>query len=86
MTQLLAFGLRVPPLRRLLARFRWPRPEHLARMNDAQFHGYVRAIGIEADALEALAEYRGGRDRGETVSHVRAPEVSVDRRGSAPVP
>jgi len=35
MTHILAFGLRVGPLRRLLARFRWPRPEHLAWMNDA---------------------------------------------------
>ena len=65
MTQLLAFGLRVRPLRRLLARFRWPRPEHLARMNDAQFHGYVRAIGIEADALEALADQPDGLYRAE---------------------
>ena len=69
MTHLLAFGLRVGPLRRLLARFHWPRQEHLARMNDPQFHGYIRAIGIEADALEALAEYRG---RGEVPNSLSA--------------
>lgn len=37
----------------------WPRPEHLNRMSADQFHGYIRAIGLEAEAQAALAEYRG---------------------------
>lgn len=58
MTHILALGLRIRPVRRLLARMRWPRPEHMARMSADQFRGYVRAIGLEAEAEAALAEYR----------------------------
>jgi len=34
-------------------------------MSRDQLHGYIRAIGLEAEALAALAEYRddGGRRR-----------------------
>ena len=60
MSQILALGLRIPPVRRLLARFRWPRPEHLDRMTAGQFEGYIRAIGGQAEAEAALAEFRGG--------------------------
>jgi hypothetical protein len=58
MTHVLSLGLRIRPVRRLLARMRWPRPEHLASMSTDQFHGFVRAIGLEAEAQAALAEHR----------------------------
>lgn len=58
MTHVLALGLRIRPVRRLLARKRWPRPEHLARLSPDQFHRYVQAIGLEAEAQAAFAEYR----------------------------
>lgn len=58
MSHVLAFGLRISIVRWLLARKRWPRPEHLAKLSPDQFRGYIRAIGLEAEALAALAEYR----------------------------
>lgn len=58
MPLLLSLSLRIRPVRRLLARMRWPRPEHLDRLNKGQFHSYVRAIGLEAEARAALADYR----------------------------
>lgn len=61
-TQVLALSLRFGPTRRLLARMRWPRREHLARLSADQFHGYVRAIGLEAEAQAALSEYRRQAD------------------------
>jgi hypothetical protein len=59
LSHILALGLRIRPVRRLLALKRWPRPEHLDRMNQGELHGYIRAIGIEAEVQAALAEYRG---------------------------
>ena len=45
---------------------RWPRPEHLDRMSTNELHGYIRAIGIEAEAQAALAEYRGENNHATT--------------------
>ena len=86
MPHLLAFGLRIPRVRWLLARMRWPRPEHLARMSTSQMHGYIRAIGIEAEAKAALAQYRGEDDHSEADSGVLSPESRSDRRSGAAIP
>jgi len=64
-SHILAFGLRIGPVRRLLARFRLPRPEHLERLSTGEFRDYVRALGIDADARAALAEYLGERHPGQ---------------------
>jgi hypothetical protein len=37
---------------------RWPRPEHLDRLSRDQLHGYIRAIGLDADAQAALEVHR----------------------------
>ena len=66
MSHILSLSLRIPPVRRLLARMRWPRPEHLDRMSTNELHGYIRAIGIEAEAQAALAEYRGENNHATT--------------------
>lgn len=87
MTHLLAFGLQISFVRRILARMRWPRPEHLARMNREQIHRYVRAIGLEAEALAALAEYRGETHHAaETDAGVPSAESRIDRRTGPAVP
>jgi len=43
MRRLLAYCARVPPVRRLLGRFRYPRPSHLGTLTPDQFHEYVKA-------------------------------------------
>lgn len=58
MPLILSLTLRIRPVRLLLARMRWPRPEHLDRLSKGQFHRYVRAIGLEAEAQAALADWR----------------------------
>lgn len=55
----LSLGLRFRPIRWLLARMRWPRPEHLSLLSRSEFQAYVNAIGLEAEAQAALPEYRG---------------------------
>jgi hypothetical protein len=59
MSYVLALGLRVPALRRVLGRFHWPRPEHLAKMTREQKIAYIRAIGLDADARAARTRYQG---------------------------
>jgi hypothetical protein len=59
LSHILALGLRIRAVRWILARKRWPRPEHLDKMNPSELHGYIRAIGIEAEAQATLAAYRG---------------------------
>lgn len=87
LSQILALGLRIPLVRRLLARMRWPRPEHLDRMSTDQFHGYIRAIGLEAEAQAALAEYRGEiHHTNEADSGVPSSESRADRRPGAAIP
>jgi hypothetical protein len=87
LTHLLAFGLRISFVRRLLARMRWPRPEHLARMSRAQIHGYVRAIGLEAEALAALAEYRGEKHHPtEADPGLSSAESRTDRHTGPAIP
>ena len=46
-------------LRQARRRWRWPRPEHFARMTPQQFESYVRSIGLDVEARDALAEYDG---------------------------
>ena len=46
-------------LRPARLRRRWPRPEHFARMTPQQFESYVRSIGLDVEARDALAEYDG---------------------------
>jgi len=58
-SHVLAIGLRIRLVRRLLARFRLPRPEHLERLTREQFIGYVKAIGMDVESQAALAEERG---------------------------
>jgi len=86
MSQLLSLGLRIPVLRRLLARLRWPRREHLDGMSADQLHGYIRVLGIEAEAQAALAEYRGEQHQTDTVSGVRTAEGRARRRRGAALP
>lgn len=87
LTHVLSFGLRIRPVRRLLARMRWPRPEHLAKMSPDQFRGYVRAIGLEAEAQAALAEYRGEQHHtAEADPGVPSAEGITDRRPGAALP
>ena len=86
MTRILALGLRVRPLRRLMGRLGWPRPEHLNRLTQTQFAGYVRSIGAQAEAEAALAIYRGGADQSDTVSDLRSQESRAGRRRGAAVP
>ena len=74
-------------MRRLLARMHWPRPEHLEKMSTDQFRGYIRAIGIEAEAQAALANYRGEIHHTEEAdSGVPSPEGRPDRRPGAAIP
>ena len=59
----------------------WPRPEHLAKMNRDQIHGYIRAIGLETEAQAALAAYRGEKHHtAEADSGLPGPEGIADRR------
>ena len=83
---ILSLGLRNPLVRRLLARMRWPRPEHVDRMRSSEFQGYVRAIGVEAEAQKALADFMGGRDSSEADTGLRSPEGRSERRAPAVVP
>lgn len=85
MSLILSLGLRIPPIRRLLGRMHWPRPEHLDRLSKDQFHAYVRAIGIEAESKAALAEYRREGKQSEAVTGVLDPESRPDRPASAAV-
>jgi hypothetical protein len=87
LTHILSLGLRIRPVRWLLARMRWPRPEHLAKMNRDQIHGYVRAIGLEAEAEAALAAYQGeNHHTAEADSGVRGAEGLVDRQAGPAIP
>lgn len=54
----MALTLRVRPIRRLLARYKLPRRAHLDQMTNRQFERYVRSIGAQAEAEEALARFR----------------------------
>lgn len=65
---------------------RWPRPEHFDSMSTDQFHGYIRAIGIEAEAQAVLAEYRGEDHQTEAVTDLRSSESSPERRSGAALP
>ena len=86
MSHLLAFGLRFRPTRRLLARMRWPRPEHLARLTRSEFIAYIRAIGLEQESQAILARYMGDRDQSQAVAGVRGSEAGGERPAGAPVP
>jgi len=55
-------------------------------MSTSQMHGYIRAIGIEAEAKAALAQYRGEDDHSEADSGVLSPESRSDRRSGAAIP
>ena len=48
-------------VRQARLRRRWPRPEHFARMTPEQFESYIRSIGFDVEAREALAEYEALR-------------------------
>lgn len=81
MAHILALGLKISAVRWLLARMRWPRPEHLARMTTSQVHGYIRAIGIEAEAQAALAKNRRvDHHTEEADSGLQSTEGRPDRR------
>src|SRR4051812_9942536 len=86
MSGLLALGLRISPVRRLLSRFRWPRPEHLDRISSAQFEEYIRAIGGQDEAEAALAQHRGGDNQSPSVASVHGEEGRAERRAGATVP
>ena len=86
LAHVLSLGLRLRPVRWLMARFRWPRAVHVSKMSHADFEGYVRSIGAQAEAEAALAEYRGAAHQRETISEVRSQEGSADRRPGAAVP
>lgn len=67
-SQLRSIGLSIPRwywrlssnlLRQARLRRRWPRPEHFARMTPEQFESYIRSIGLDVEARDALAEYDG---------------------------
>jgi hypothetical protein len=74
MSTMLAIGLRWRPMRLLLARMRWPRPEHVDRMSPAQIEAFLRSTGVVAEAQKALLEYRGGGHQSEAVTSVRSAE------------
>lgn len=84
--RLLAVGLRFRPIRRLFARMHWPRPAQLAKLNTTEFQRYIRAIGFEADAQAALAEFLGDHDQGKGVPGVRSEKGGVERPRGAAVP
>lgn len=86
MPHVLALGLRVRPIRRLMAKFRWPRAAHLDRMSPDLFAGYVRSIGAQAEAEAALAAYRGEAHQSDPISDVRSQEGRPGRRTGAAVP
>lgn len=83
MSHLLALALRLHPTRRLLARFHWPRPEHIRRLTKSEFLAYMQAIGFLQDVEVALAEYRRERDQTTFATDVRSPEVRADGRQEA---
>ena len=56
-------------------------------MNRDQIHGYIRAIGLEAEAQAALAEYRGDKHHtAEADSGVPSAKSQPDRRPGAAIP
>jgi hypothetical protein len=55
-------------------------------MSTSQMHGYIRAIGIEAEAKAALAHYRRENDHSEADSGALSPESRSDRRSGAAIP
>jgi hypothetical protein len=56
-------------------------------MSTDQFHGYIRAIGIEAEAQAALANYRAEIHHTEEAdSGVPGLEGRPDRRPGAAIP
>ncbi len=77
---ILARGLRIAAVRRLLAWRRWLRPEHIDRMSPDEFRGYIAAIGMEAESQAILAKNRGVRHQREADSGVRGSAESADRR------
>ena len=85
MSHVLAIGLRIRLVRRLLAHFRLPRPEHLERLSQAQFMGYVRALGMDVESQAALAEERGVRYQGQAEPGVRGQEGRADRPAGSSV-
>ena len=77
MSRVLAYGLQFRPIRRLLGRIRWPRPDQLDRMTDQQLRRYIRSTGIEAEAQAILATYR----RAANQSQVGSPVHQLGRPG-----
>jgi len=89
LSQLRSIGLSIPRwywrlssdlVRQVRLRRRWPRPEHFARMTPEQFESYVRSIGFDLEAREALAEYEGGSHQARLGSGVEASEGGPGER------
>jgi len=56
-------------------------------MNRDQIHGYIRAIGLEAEAQAALAEYRGEKHHtAEGDSGIPSAQSQADRRPGPAIP
>lgn len=48
-------------------RDRRPTPQDFARLSPAQMEAYIRSIGLDKEARDALAEYDQGRGQTESV-------------------
>ena len=71
MSHILALALRYRWTRRLLRRFTWPRPEHIATLTRDEFLAWMGPIGFLHDVEAALAEDRRRGDQADVDRSLR---------------
>ena len=53
---------------------RRPTPEDFAQMSPAQFEAYIRSIGLDKEARDAVAEYDQGRSHAGSATDLGGPD------------
>ena len=83
MSHILALALRYRWTRRLLRRFTWPRPEHIATLTRDEFLAWMGAVGFLREVEAALAEDRRRGDQADVDRSLRASEGAPEPRSEA---